>query len=428
MVCCWRAGARSRMLTSLLVGLPDRPALIFVSSLSLVCEGTIVSKASTGMPTIQSSTGLRESLEQGYTLPAAWYTRSDIFRREQRRIFRRNWQYAGLIENVSRPGDFFTYRAGDLSLIILRDDDHSLRAFVNVCRHRGSQLLLQERGHRATLQCHYHAWTYNLDGSLRAAPGMKDEEAFDKDDFWLFPVSVDTWGPFIFVNPDAHARPLAETLGELPALVAATGLDLSRLRHRIRRTYDIAANWKVVTDNYLECYHCPTAHPSFCDLIDVGDYVVREYQYFSTQTGSLKESAKTAQQNLYDVNGGDGGLGVRDGFYAYLWPNFTLNIYPGPGNVSLNLFIPLDVNRTLAIYDYCFVPEVGAQEEENFVRFIDQVQEEDIVLCESVQRGLRSGYFNQGKLMLSRENGLRHFQKLVYQQMVGGSGPQDQEG
>ena len=380
-------------------------------------EGGIESMApnnvSAGMSTTPTTMDLGQSLEQGYTLPASWYTKSDMFRREQRRIFRRDWQYAGLLEDVPRPGDFYSYRSGNLSLIILRDEDERLRGFVNVCRHRGSELILQERGHRATLQCHYHAWTYNLDGSLRAAPGMKDEAAFDRDDFWLFPVSIGTWGPFIFVNPDAQAAPLSETLGELPELVATTGLDLSLLRRRVRRSYDIAANWKVVVDNYLECYHCPVAHPSFCDLIDVGDYVVREYEHFSTQTGALKESAKGGQPNLYDV-AGVAGHEVKDGFYTYLWPNFTLNIYPGPGNVSLNLFVPLDVNRTLAIYDYCFVDAVGDREAEDFVRFIDQVQEEDIVLCESVQRGLRSGYFDQGKLMLARENGLRHFQKLVY--------------
>jgi choline monooxygenase len=372
-------------------------------------------------PNLMVNPKLREELEQGRTLPASWYTTPDIFQLEQRRIFRRGWQYAGLVEQVARSGDFFTYRTGELSLIILRDENQTLRAFVNVCRHRGSQLILQDNGHRITLQCHYHAWTYNLDGSLRAAPGMKDEAAFNQDDFWLFPVSIDTWGPFIFVNPDAHARPLVETLGELPLLAAATGLDLGSVSHRVRRTYDIAANWKVVVDNYLECYHCPVAHPSFCDMIDVKDYVVREYDYFSTQTGALKESATKAagRSNLYDVSGGEGSAAVTEGFYAYLWPNFTLNIYPGPGNVSLNLFIPLEVNRTLAIYDYCFVDAVSSDEEANFVRFIDQVQEEDIVLCESVQRGLRSGYFNQGKLMLTRESSLRHFQKLVYRQLTG---------
>ena len=360
---------------------------------------------------------LKEALEQGYTLPADWYTNADMFRLEQRRIFRHSWQYAGLIEQVAGPGDFFTYQTGDLSFIILRDKGWQLRAFANVCRHRGSQLLLQDQGRCSSLQCHYHAWTYDLDGSLRAAPGMVDEPGFNKDDFWLFPISIDTWGPFIFINPDAHARPLTELLGALPRLVAATGLDLSAVRRRVRRTYDIAANWKVVVDNYLECYHCPVAHPGFCDLIDVKNYIVREYDYFSTQTGALKESARAEGEHLYDVTSGAGSA-VEDGFYAYLWPNFTINIYPG-GHVSLNLFIPVDVNRTLAVYDYCFAEEVSEEVAQQFVRFIDQVQLEDVALCESVQRGLRGGYFEQGKLMLTRENGLRHFQKLVYREMVG---------
>jgi phenylpropionate dioxygenase-like ring-hydroxylating dioxygenase large terminal subunit len=364
-----------------------------------------------------SKTKLRETLDQGFTLPASWYTDADVFRREQRRMFRHSWQYAGLTEQVAATGDFFTYNTGDLSFIILRDAEGQLRAFVNVCRHRGSQLIMQENGRRSSLQCQYHAWTYDLDGSLRAAPGMKDEEAFNKDDFWLFPVSIGTWGPFIFINPDAHARPLADQLGELPTLAAATGLNLDAIHRRVRRRYDITANWKVVVDNYLECYHCPVAHPSFCDLIDVGNYTVREYDYFSTQTGTLKESAKAGRENLYDV-GGDEGAAVENGFYAYFWPNFTLNIYPGPGNVSLNLFIPVDVNHTIALYDYCFVEEVTEEEEANFVRFIDQVQTEDVALCESVQRGLRGGYFDQGKLMLTRENALRHFQKLVFKELV----------
>jgi choline monooxygenase len=138
-----------------------------------------------------------------------------------------------------------------------------------------------------------------------------------------------------------------------------------------------------------------------------GSDCVPDDEYFSTQGGALKESARDGK--LYDVRGE-----VQAGFYAYLWPNFTINIYPGPGNVSLNLFVPVDTHRTLAIYDYCFADAVSAEEERDFVAFIDQVQEEDVVLCESVQRGLRSGYFDQGKLMLSRERGLRHFQKLVY--------------
>jgi phenylpropionate dioxygenase-like ring-hydroxylating dioxygenase large terminal subunit len=356
---------------------------------------------------------LEESLQAGYTLPAEWYTDTMIFALERTRIFRRSWQYVGLLEQLTNPGDFFTTRIGDVPLVLSRDQEGQIRAFVNVCRHRGSELVLAECGHRQTLQCHYHAWTYNLDGSLRAAPGSKDEPGFEPSQLSLIAVPVDTWGPFIFVNPDRQAQPLSTVLGQLPQLTAASGIRLGDIRRRARRTYDIAANWKIVVDNYLECYHCPVAHKSFSDLIDVNNYTVTEYDYFSVQGGALRQSAQDGiAQGLY-ATGGE----VTAGFYAYLWPNFTLNIYPGPGNVSLNLFLPVDTNRTLAIYEYCFVDEVSREEEEDFVRFIDQVQDEDIVLCESVQRGLTSGYFDRGRLMLRREKALRHFQQLVYRSL-----------
>lgn len=356
-----------------------------------------------------SRSGLAESLDRGYTLPATWYTDDTHFTREMNRIFRHCWQYAGLTEVVAKRGDFFTYQAGEVPIVVVRDGDGGLRAFANVCRHRGSTLVLEACGTRQSIQCHYHAWTYGLDGSLQAAPGSKLEPDFERSQFSLFPVQVDTWGPFVFINPDLEADPLSATLGELPQLVAETGIELDAIRCRQRDTYDTAANWKVVVDNYLECYHCPVAHPAFGDLIDLDQYVVTEYDLFSTQTGPVKSSARRGGQNLYAI-----GPGVEDGFYAYVWPNFMLNIYPGPGNVSLNLVLPTDTHTTRAIYEYCFVDAVGDDDVRDFTAFIDQVQREDIVLCESVQRGLRSGYFDQGKLMLSRERALQHFQKLVY--------------
>ena len=367
---------------------------------------TTRTKAAT--PVTAPTSPVLATLERGETLPASWYTDPAYYAREQERIFRRSWQYVGLTEQVAKPGDFFTARAGDVPIVITRDQQGTLRGYVNVCRHRGSQLVNAEQGNRATLQCAYHAWTYDLDGSLRAAPGMRDEPEFDKACYALVPVQVDAWGPFIFANPDPNAPLLASALGDLPAMVDATGLRLDAIRRRVRRTYDIAANWKVVVDNYLECYHCPVAHPGFSDLIDLKSYAVAEYEYFSTQAGPPTKSAREGKAGLYDISGD-----VDAGFYAFLWPNFTLNIYPGPGNVSLNLFLPVDTNRTLAVYEYCFSDSVPEQEIAEFTRFIDQVQEEDVVLCESVQRGLRSGFFDRGRLMQS-ERMLAHFQKLVY--------------
>jgi choline monooxygenase len=365
--------------------------------------------------TIDTRPGLAQSLDAGYTLPASWYTDPSVYEREKNLIFRRCWQYIGLTEDVPHHGDFRTMTLGDVPIVVVRDSDGLLRGFVNVCRHRGSTLVLEEHGCKKSIQCHYHAWTYGLDGTLRAAPGSKAEPGFDPSEFSLVPIAVDTWGPFIFANADVHAAPLAETLGDLPRQVAETGLDLNRIHLRRRDTYDITSNWKVVVDNYLECYHCPVAHPGFTDLIDLDQYVIREYDLYSTQAGPPTDKAKMGDATgLYTI-----GDGVKDGFYAYLWPNFMLNIYPGPGNVSLNLILPTATGETRAIYEYCFVDEVAEPEFRDFITFIDQVQREDIVLCESVQRGLRSGYIDQGKLMLSREMALRHFQKLVYRFLEG---------
>jgi len=165
------------------------------------------------------------------TLPYSWYTDDELVRCERSLIFARSWQYAGRAAQVAQPGSFLATDAGGIPIVVTRDDDGELRAFLNVCRHRGA-VLTEGCGRRSTVQCHYHAWTYGLDGSLLAAPGSKLEPDFDPSQFSLFPVQVDTWGPFVFVNPDLEADPLSATLGTLPQLVAETGIDLDANQHR----------------------------------------------------------------------------------------------------------------------------------------------------------------------------------------------------
>ena len=155
-----------------------------------------------------------------------------------------------------------------LPVVIVRGRDDELRGFVNVCRHRG-HLVAQDTGCRETLQCPYHAWTYELDGSLRRAPRSEREPSFDPAAYSLLPVAVDTWGPFVFVNPRAGAPPLSDVLADLPALVGECGLDLSSLRFHSHHEWPTKVNWKVAIENYLECYHCAVAHPGFSKLIDV---------------------------------------------------------------------------------------------------------------------------------------------------------------
>jgi len=329
-------------------------------------------------------------VKPGQTLPSDWYVGPDALDRELERVFDRSWQYAGAAELVAEPGTFLTTRAGRVPIVVTRDDDGDLNAFVNVCRHRGAVVARERNGRRRTLQCHYHAWTYGLDGRLRAAPGTKELEL---DDVALPRAAVGVWGPFVFVNPDEGAGPLEEALGELPAIVADGNVPLDRIRPRRTAAYEIEANWKLVVDNYLECYHCPVAHPGFSKAFDVDDYTLSTYPTFSLQRTPGREEG--------------------EGLYAYLWPNFALNAYPGPGNVSLNLFVPLTTDRTLALYEYFLADEVSDAEADEFVAFVDQVQREDTELCESVQRGLRSGRLERGLLVPGREDGLLHFQNLV---------------
>jgi len=203
------------------------------------------------------------------TLPYDWYVDSAVLRLEQERIFARSWQYAARLDQVAEPGQLTTAWAGSLPVLLARGRDDELRGFVNVCRHRG-HILCDGDARRETIQCPYHAWTYGLDGALRSAPRSDREPGFDTSGLGLAPVSVDTWGPFVFVDPDPDAPPLADHLGELPDLLAADGIDVAALRFHARAESDeYACNWKICVENFLECYHCAVAHPSLSKVLDV---------------------------------------------------------------------------------------------------------------------------------------------------------------
>ena len=196
--------------------------------------------------------------------PWSWYSDREVWELEHERIFACSWQYVGHAAMVEQPGDFFTTRAGRIPIVVAHAEDGETRAFVNVCRHRGSTIA-EGAGNRKTLQCPYHAWTYGLDGRLRAAPRAD----FDLRDVSLVEVRLERWGPFLFVNADDDAAPLEEILEDVPAQLADLGLDVEALAFHHRSEWTVAANWKVVAENFLECYHCAVAHPTFTELVDV---------------------------------------------------------------------------------------------------------------------------------------------------------------
>ena len=345
------------------------------------------------------------TLADGRTLPFDWYSDPAVLRLERDRIFRRTWQYAGRAEQVAEPGAFFTCDLGGVPIVVVRDKDGSLRAFLNVCRHRGS-LVCEGEGRRETLQCPYHAWTYNLDGSLRAAPRSDREPGFDKTELGLVPVSVGSWGPFVFANPDVEATPLADTLGELPELVAASGVDLDGLRFLKRSTGEYAANWKVCSENFLECYHCQVAHPGFSKVVDVSvdAYVLEQSPTFSTQYGPVREEWK----GDFDPRGP-----ISRGQFHFLWPNLTLNIMPGHPNLSIGPIVPTGSETTARFLDYFFGPDVDQAWIDDMLEFDSQVGAEDTVLVERVQKGLRGGGLEHGRLMGESERLIAHFQSAL---------------
>jgi phenylpropionate dioxygenase-like ring-hydroxylating dioxygenase large terminal subunit len=347
-----------------------------------------------------------ETIADGRTIPFDWYSDPAVLRLERERIFRRAWQYAGRTDQAAGPGAFFTCDLGGVPVVVVRDEEGGLRAFLNVCRHRGS-LVCEGEGRRATLQCPYHAWTYGLDGSLRAAPRSELVPGFDKELLGLVALPVEAWGPFVFVSPDPEAAPLAETLGELPALVDASGVDLGSLRFLKRAGGpEYAANWKVCSENFLECYHCQVAHPGFSKVVDVSvdAYELEESALFSTQYGPVRETWK----GDFDPRGP-----IERGQFHFLWPNVTINLMPGQPNLSIGPIVPTGPETTARFLDYFVGPEVEQAWIDDMLEFDDQVGAEDRVLVERVQKGLRGGGIEHGRLMGDSERLIAHFQGLL---------------
>jgi choline monooxygenase len=344
------------------------------------------------------------------TLPASWYADEAILAAERERIFARSWQWVGRMDQLPQPGSYFAAEAGHVPVVVVRDQGDRLRGFVNVCRHRG-HLVASGQGCRGTLQCPYHAWTYGLDGALRRAPRSEREEGFDPAEFSLLPVAVDRWGPFVFANPDADAPPLAQALGELPALVAAVGVDVDRLAFRRRVEWTQAANWKVGVENYLECYHCAVNHPGLSKLIDVAPdaYGLEEHPTFSVQRGPFRGA-----EQPYDAHGP-----VRRAQWHWLWPNLTVNIEPGPQNLSLDAWLPDGPGRLRGMTDYFFGADARDEVAEDLIAFSQRTGAEDQGLVESVQRGLASGMVPHGRLLLSSERLVAHFQDMVRRALNG---------
>ena len=342
-------------------------------------------------------------LARAGTIPSRWYTDPGVLASERQSLFARTWQvgWAGGVGRAACTSYFGCEIAGE-PVMVTRAPDGVLRAMSNVCRHRGAELC-GAAATGATVKCPYHGWSYSLDGRLHGAPEFEGVANWDRSAVCLQQFRAEAWGPYIFVNMDADAPPLAEFMGAIPGEVAAMGCPIASLRHSFRRDYVIECNWKVYVDNYLEGYHLPSAHPSLLRELDYAKYRVDTYRYYSSQIAPIRAATGEGARR-YDF-----GEDTNQALYYWIFPNLMLNVYPD--NLSANIVVPLGPEKTLTIFEWFAYGDAGV--EEATIEFSDEIQQEDIRICESVQRGLRSQHYDRGRFSVKRENGVHHFHGLL---------------
>jgi glycine betaine catabolism A len=334
------------------------------------------------------------------TLDAAWYTSPVIFARERERIFAREWICVGRAERLMSPGDYFVAKVGEESLIVTRDRSGALHAFYNVCRHRGTRMCEAASGHFAgSIQCPYHAWTYGLDGKLNVARNMADVPGFRTEDYPLHQAAIAEWEGFIFVNLAAQPRPFGEVFA--PLLTRFARWEIGSLRTARSIHYDLACNWKLVFQNYSECYHCPLVHPQLDklspsdsgrnDLID-GAFL-GGYSELREHGASLTTSGATARAPVGTVSGAD----VDRVYYYTLFPSMLLSLHPD--YVMVHYARPISIDRTEIECAWLFDPR--AIERSDFdpsdaVEFWDLTNRQDWHVNELTQAGIRSQAYKPG--------------------------------
>lgn len=314
---------------------------------------------------------------------------------EQQAVFKNSWQFVCHEEKLRDENTYIVADVQGTSILVVRDGNGELRAFYNVCKHRGHELMSGE-GNVRIITCPYHAWTYNLDGQLRAARRSEHLLDFDQNKICLDQVQVEEFCHLVFINLDPNADPLKVQSGELANEIMSYAPDLGKLTYAHSLRYRIKANWKAVVDNFLECYHCPVAHKDFCSLVDMSTYKVTTHGIYSSHMAN----AGTTGNNAYSVENAS----VTVHAVWHLWPNTALLRYPGRGNFMVWRFYPDGPDHTREVFDFFFETNELEDAEREAIKFIDDVlQPEDIGLVESVQRGMMTPAFNQGRYLVDPE-------------------------
>jgi choline monooxygenase len=320
-------------------------------------------------------------------------------------VFSRTWQAVGRTAQVEKPGQYVTATVAREPIVAVRGSDGKLRAFYNVCRHHAMSVMNEPCGQAQHMRCPYHGWTYNLEGELRGMTEFEGVCNFDRAQNGLVPVRVETWENFIFVNLDPHAAPLHDFLGALAGL--AKPLHFGGLKFVERRSYIQQCNWKVYVDNFLDGgYHVPHMHKGLNSVLDYTNYTIENVDRCCVQSSPVAVD-KSSEASAAATRKGD------RAYYFWQYPNFMLNWYEG--YLDTNLVIPLDVDRCEVIFDFYFGDTSEAQMP--YIResmgVSERVQQEDIVICDGVQRGLSSRAYQAGRLSVRREAGEHLFHRLL---------------
>lgn len=374
-------------------------------------------------------------LERASTIPAAWYTDERVFELEQQTVLGHSWQVAAGVDQLQKSGDYVTTDIGDEPVVVVRGSDNQVRAFFNVCRHHAAAVMTEPHGNAPQMRCPYHGWTYSLEGELKGTPDFSGVCDFDRARNGLIPVEVAVWQKWILVRTKGGQRPpLNESIeswfgDELVNEISALGL--SNLHWFERRKYTIECNWKVFVDNYLDGgYHVPHLHKGLDSVLDYSHYTIECGQRHCLQSSPIVSSAGSSPplNDPHEFRGGPppayrGVAATRTGdraLYYWIYPNFMINCYAGV--MDTNLVRPISVDRTEVIFDFYFADVSEAAREQNLasVAVGDQIQQEDLDICASVQRGLKSRVYDAGRLSVRREAGEHLFHRLLHADLKSG--------
>src|SRR5581483_4434722 len=352
-------------------------------------------------------------LSEASTIPAPWYVDDRIAELENKTVFSNTWQMVGRVEQVEKPGQFVSAIVAGEPIVVVRGNDGMLRGFYNVCRHHAAAVVTEKCGQAQLLHCPYHGWNYGLDGSLKGMPEFDGVRNFERQQNGLVPIKAAVWEKFVFVNLDPDSCSITEFLAGLMKRVAP--LQVTKLHYFDSRSYDIHCNWKVFVDNYLDGgYHVPHLHKGLSSVLDYKEYTIENEDRYCLQSSPMVASSEDAATGA-----------TRQGdraWYFWQYPNLMINCYEG--YMDTNLVIPLDVDHCRVIFDFYFadVSEARRSYNEQSVAVGARVQDEDLGICEDVQRGLKSRAYGAGRLSVRREAGEHLFHRLLAADLKGGLG------